>query len=83
MMSEVDNGVYLAVFKRANNMAKNGNPPKSEINWNTLKTDLQRLSAPQLKLVFELVEHMRNLNVKIAEEQNLVLLKVNLKMVKD
>ncbi len=62
MMSEVDNGVYLAVFKRASNISENGSPPKGEINWKTLKADLKGLSNPQIRLVLELVEHMRKVN---------------------
>lgn len=57
-MSEVDNGVFLAVFKRASNISEDGSPPKGEINWKTLKPDLRRLSNPQLRLVLELIEHM-------------------------
>ena len=46
-------------------MAKNWN---STIDWEKLKGDLEGLSKHQLKLVLELVEHMKKVNEEDGEE---------------
>ena len=51
-------------------MAKNGNSTRRNLNvdWEKLKADLEGLSRPQLKMVLELVEHMKKVNEEDVEE---------------
>ena len=69
-MSEIEKGVYLAVFKKEHRIVKNGNIPANNlaVNWEMLKADLEELSGPQLKLVLELVEHIGKVNKEDLEK---------------
>jgi hypothetical protein len=65
-VSEDDNGVYVVVFKKAQ---KNGNLTREDltINLRNLKSDLESLSIPQVKLVLELIDHMKQVNEEDTE----------------
>jgi hypothetical protein len=65
-VGEDDNGVYVVVFKKAQ---KNGNLTEEDltINLRNLKSDLESLSIPQVKLVLELIDHMKQVNEEDTE----------------
>jgi hypothetical protein len=60
-VGEDENGVYVVVFKKAQ---KNGNLTGEDltINLRNLKSDLESLSIPQVKLVLELIDRMKKVN---------------------
>jgi hypothetical protein len=65
-VGEDENGVYVVVFKKAQ---KNGNLTGEDltINLRNLKSDLESLSIPQVKLVLELIDHMKQVNEEDTE----------------
>ena len=69
-MSRNGDGVYIAIFKKAINLTKNGKSTRknSDIDWQKLKEDLEGLSRQQFKMILELVEHMKKVNEEDIEE---------------